>query len=91
MKKTISLILIICLLLLGISLADVRSQIDAPTNYQAVWQSNTGKTIVTVQAAVEIPATQQMMIYPDQQLYIPFIPQGPIPLPQTRDSYELYF
>lgn len=64
MKKTISLILIICLLLPGISLADVRSQIDAPTNYQAVWQSNTGKTIVTVQAAVEIPATQQMMIYP---------------------------
>ena len=34
---------------------------------------------------------QQMMIYPDQQLYIPFIPQGPMPLPQTRDSYELYF
>ena len=34
---------------------------------------------------------QQMMIYPDQQLYIPFIPQGPMTLPQTRDSYELYF
>ena len=32
-----------------------------------------------------------MNIYPDQQLYIPFIPQGPMPLPQTRDSYELYF
>ena len=34
---------------------------------------------------------QQMMIYPDQQLYIPFIPQGPMPMVQSRDSYELYF
>ena len=34
---------------------------------------------------------QQMMIYPDQQLFIPFIPQGPMPMVQSRDSYELYF
>lgn len=27
----------------------------------------------------------------DQQLYIPFIPQGPMPMVQSRDSYELYF
>ena len=56
--------LVLGLLLPGIALADVRSQVNAPETYQAVWQSNTGKTIVTVQAAMEIPDLQQMMIYP---------------------------
>lgn len=33
----------------------------------------------------------QMTIYPNQQLYIPFIPQGPMPRDESKDSYELYF
>lgn len=56
--------MLICTLLCPAALADVQSQINSPTNYNAVWQSTTGKTIVTVQAAVEIPDLQQMMIYP---------------------------
>ena len=62
MKKTLSLFLIFCLLLPGIALADVRSEVNAPTAYSAVWQSNTGKTIITVDAAVEVPNVQRMMI-----------------------------
>lgn len=34
---------------------------------------------------------QNFMIYPDQQLYIPFIPKTIPQMPNTRESYELYF
>ncbi|MGN1182149.1 MAG: LysM peptidoglycan-binding domain-containing protein [Faecalibacillus sp.] len=34
---------------------------------------------------------QNFMIYPDQQLYIPFIPKTINQMPNTRESYELYF
>ncbi len=34
---------------------------------------------------------RNFMIYPDQQLYIPFIPQTISQMPNTRESYELYF
>ena len=44
MKRILSIILTLSLLLPGIALADVQSQINSPTNYNAVWQSTTGKT-----------------------------------------------
>ena len=62
--KRILVFALICAFLCPSALADVQSQVNAPATYEAVWQSNTGKTIVTVQAAVEIPDWQQMMVYP---------------------------
>ena len=66
MKKLLVFALV-CALLCPAALADVQSETGAPAAYHAVWQSNTGKTIVTVDAAVEVPGVQQMMIYPSAQ------------------------
>lgn len=65
MKRT--LLLMLALLLPALAAADVSAQVNAPETYSAVWQSNTGRTIVTVDAAVEIPAVPQLMIYPAVQ------------------------
>ena len=59
--------MLICTLLCPAALADVQSQINSPTNYNAVWQSNTGKTIITVDAVVEVPDVQEMMVCPASQ------------------------
>mgnify|MGYP007101869359 CR=1 FL=1 len=67
MKRILLIILTLSLLLPSIALADVQSEVSAPAAYHAVWQSSTGKTIVTVDAMVEIPGVQQMMIYPTSQ------------------------
>ena len=67
MTRILLIILTLSLLLPGIALADVQSQVNAPTAYHAVWQSNTGKTIITVDAVVEVPNVQQMMVYPASQ------------------------
>lgn len=67
MKRILSIILALSLLLSGIALADVQSEICAPTTYSTVWQSKTGKTIITVDAVVEVPGAQQMMVYPTSQ------------------------
>ena len=67
MKRILSIILTLSLLLPGIALADVQSEVSAPAAYHAVWQSNTGKTIITVDAAVEVPNVQRMMIVPASQ------------------------
>ncbi len=93
MKRILLIILIISMLLTSIALADVQSQVSAPTAYHAVWQSNTGKTIVTVDAMVEIPGVQQMMIYSSAQrvftiddlsrvalICIPYIGLGDLPI-----------
>ncbi len=47
MTRILLIILTLSLLLPGIALADVQSETSAPAAYHAVWQSNTGKTIVT--------------------------------------------
>ena len=67
MKRILSIILTLSLLLPGIALADVQSEVSAPAAYHAVWQSSTGKTIITVDAAVEVPNVQRMMIVPASQ------------------------
>jgi hypothetical protein len=66
MRKMLTFLLAL-MLLCPAALADVQSQVNAPTAYNAVWQSNTGKTIITVDAVVEIPGAQQMMVYPTSQ------------------------
>ena len=67
MKRILSAVLLLVLLLPCFALADVCSRTGAPADYNAVWQSNTGKTIITVNASVEVPDVQQMMIYPTSQ------------------------
>lgn len=67
MKRTLLWMLMLALLLPALAAADVPSQVNAPETYSAVWQSSTGRTIVTVDAAVEIPAVPQLMIYPAVQ------------------------
>ena len=67
MKRTLLWMLMLALLLPALAAADVPAQVDAPETYSAVWQSSTGRTIVTVDAAVEIPAVPQLMIYPAVQ------------------------
>ena len=62
MKRILLIILTLSLLLPSIALADVQSEVSAPAAYHAVWQSSTGKTIITVDAAVEVPNVQRMMI-----------------------------
>lgn len=59
--------MLICTLFCPAALADVQSEISAPSTYSAVWQSNTGKTIITVDAGVEVPGVQEMMVYPTSQ------------------------
>ena len=66
MKRILAFMLAL-LLLCPSALADVQSQVSAPSTYNAVWQSNTGKTIITIDAVVEIPNTHQMMVYPSAQ------------------------
>ena len=67
MKRILLIILTLSLLLPSIALADVQSEVSAPAAYHAVWQSSTGKTIITVDAAVEVPNVQRMMIVPASQ------------------------
>ena len=65
--KRILVFALVCALLCPTALADVQSQVSAPAAYHAVWQSNTGKTIITVDAVVEVPGVQRMMIVPTSQ------------------------
>ena len=67
MKRILLIILTLSLLLPSFALADVQSEVSAPAAYHAVWQSSTGKTIITVDAAVEVPNVQRMMIVPASQ------------------------
>ena len=56
MKKIISLVLMCCILLpLCASAETIREQINAPETCQAEYFSNTGRTKITVDAAVNVP------------------------------------
>ena len=65
--KRLLVLVFVCALLCPAALADVQSETGAPAAYHAVWQSNTGKTIITVDAVVEVPGVQRMMIVPTSQ------------------------
>ena len=64
MKKAISVILIICLLLPSIALADVQSQVNAPAHITDTFQSNTGKTMIDVDADVTVPSAEALYLIP---------------------------
>ena len=53
MKKTISIFLMLCLLLPGIALAEVQSQVNTPAEYKGTHNSPSGKSHIYVDAQVE--------------------------------------
>ena len=64
MKKTISIFLMLCLLLPGIALADVQSQVNAPAHITGTFQSNTGKTVIDVDADITVPSAEVLYLIP---------------------------
>ena len=55
MKKTISIFLMLCLLLPGIALAEVQSQVSTPAEYKGTYNSPSGKSHIYVDAQVVVP------------------------------------
>lgn len=64
MKKVLSVFLIICLLFPGIALADVQSQVNAPVHITDTFQSNTGKTVIDVDADITVPSAEVLYLIP---------------------------
>ena len=64
MKKVLSVFLIICLLFPGIALADVQSQVNAPAHITDTFQSNTGKTVIDVDADITVPSAEALYLIP---------------------------
>lgn len=64
MKKILSLFLILCLLLPGIALADVQSQVNAPAHVTETFRSNTGKTVIDVDAVITVPHAEALYLIP---------------------------
>lgn len=63
MKRILSIILTLSLLLPGIALADVQSQVNAPETFQAAYSSNSGRTKITVNATVYVPKVEIIPTY----------------------------
>ena len=63
MKKTISIFLMLCLLLPGIALAEVQSQVSTPAEYKGTYNSPSGKSHIYVDAQVVVPEAKTIPIY----------------------------
>lgn len=63
MKKTISIFLMLCLLLPGIALAEVQSQVNTPAEYKGTYNSPSGKSHIYVDAQVVVPEAKTIPIY----------------------------
>lgn len=59
MKKMIALLLAL-LLPLGASAETIREQVNAPEHANGHWTSNTGHTVITMDAEVMIPETDHV-------------------------------
>ena len=64
MKEIISVFLMLCLLLPGIALADVQSQVSAPAHITDTFQSNTGKTVIDMDADITVPSAEALYLIP---------------------------
>ena len=62
MKRMLVFVLV-CSLLCPTALADVQSQVNAPAHATDTFQSNTGKTVLSVDADVAIPHADKIPIY----------------------------
>lgn len=64
MKRLLSLVLMCCILLpLCASAEPIRDQIGAPDTYQNTFQSNSGRTRITVDAAIYVPDASSVNVY----------------------------
>ena len=63
MKKLLSWMLMCCFLMLCTALADVASQVGAPNAIQAEYESNTGKTVIKLDASITVPAADTVNVY----------------------------
>ena len=64
MKKAMALMMAFCLLLPCAALADVQSQVSAPEHITDMCQSNTGRTVIDVDAVITVPDAESMYIIP---------------------------
>ena len=63
MKRILSIILTLSLLLPGIALADVQGQVNAPAHVQETLASKTGETTIEINADVSVPQADRVPIY----------------------------
>ena len=63
MKRILSIILTLSLLLPGIALADVQSQINAPEHLETTIKSKTGKTEIIIDATVDVPDVSKTPVF----------------------------
>ena len=63
MKKLLVFALV-CALLCPAALADVQSQVNAPAHVTDTFESNTGKTVIDVDAQVNVPDAESMFLIP---------------------------
>lgn len=61
--KRIFAFLLVLTLLCPVALADVQSQVNAPETHQAEYQSNTGRTKITVNSTVYVPEVENIPTY----------------------------
>ena len=63
MKRILSIMLVLGLMLPGIALADVQSRIIAPEHLETTIKSKTGKTEIIIDAAVEVPGVSKAPVF----------------------------
>ena len=63
MKKVLFVFLMLCLLLPGIALAEVQSQVSTPAEYTGTHNSPSGKSHIYVDAQVIVPEAETIPIY----------------------------
>ncbi|MBR6787066.1 MAG: hypothetical protein IKM26_04020 [Clostridia bacterium] len=63
MKKLLSWMLMCCFLIPCTALADVASQVGAPAHTTETFSSNTGKVVITLDADVTVPDTNNVRVY----------------------------
>ena len=61
--KRLLVFALVCALLCPAALADVQSQVNAPAHVTDTFQSNTGKTVVSIDADVTVPNVDKIPIY----------------------------
>lgn len=63
MKRVFALLLVL-MLLCPFALADVQSQVNAPAHITDTFQSNTGKTVIDVDADITVPSAEVLYLIP---------------------------
>lgn len=66
MKRFLGLLLGLCLWTVSACAENVREQVDAPESIQADYYTNTGKSLVAVDAQVYVPDVEEIFLYPVQ-------------------------